>query len=139
MKNGRVDHSEKGHDDLLIAYLLALYFILFAANHNLYGISIDEFLSEVDENSGDSVDAEFKTQQNRLKALLIDYKGKLKHASNDILKQALEREIQKITRVIGDVTVEESNFVSLDKAKNQAGLEGQRAMGLGGLDWLQFA
>ena len=139
MKNGRVDHSEKGHDDLLIAYLLALYFILFAANHNLYGISIDEFLSEVDENSGDSVDAEFKSQQNRLKALLIDYKGKLKHASNDILKQALEREIQKITRVIGDVTVEESNFVSLDKAKNQAGLEGQRAMGLGGLDWLQFA
>lgn len=139
MKNGRVDHSEKGHDDLLIAYLLALYFILFAANHNLYGISIDELLSEVDENSGDSVDAEFKTQQNRLKALLIDYKGKLKHASNDILKQALEREIQKITRVIGDVTVEESNFVSLDKAKNQAGLEGQRAMGLGGLDWLQFA
>ena len=139
MKNGRVDHSEKGHDDLLIAYLLALYFILFAANHNLYGISIDEFLSEVDENSGDNVDSDFKAQQSRMKALLIDYKGKLKHASNGVLKQALEREIQKITRVIGDVTVEENNFVSLDKAKNQANIEGQRAMGLDGLDWLQFA
>ena len=66
MKNGRVDHSEKGHDDLLIAFLLAAYFILFGANHQLYGINPDEFLSSVNEQTGDNIDPDIKMQQKQM-------------------------------------------------------------------------
>ena len=136
MKNGRVDHTEKGHDDLLIAFLLAAYFILFGANHQLYGISPDEFLCQVNEQTGDNIDPDLKQQQTRLRVLLQDYKSKLKHSTNPIIKQALEREIQKIVNVIGDAPMEEEKFVSLEKSKHEAIKEGNRVAGLNSLDWI---
>jgi len=135
MKNGRVDHTEKGHDDLLIAFLLAAYFILFGANHQLYGISPDEFLCQVNEQTGDNIDADLKQQQTRLRVLLQDYRAKLKHANNPIVKQALEREVQKIVNVIGDAPMEEE-FMSLEKAKHDASREGAKVSGLNSLDWV---
>ena len=139
MRNGRVDHSEKGHDDLLIAFLLAAYFILFGANHQLYGISPDEFLCQVNERTGDNIDADLKQQQSRMRVLLQDYRAKLKHTSNPVIQQALEREIQKIVSVIGDAPMEEDKFMSLEKAKHEAAQESQRASGLNAIDWLSYA
>lgn len=139
MRNGRVDHSEKGHDDLLIAFLLAAYFILFGANHHLYGISPDEFLCQVNEQTGDNIDADLKQQQSRMRVLLQDYRAKLKHSSNPVIQQALEREIQKIVSVIGDAPMEEDKFMSLEKAKHEATQESQRASGLNAIDWLSYA
>ena len=138
MKNGRVDHSEKGHDDLLIAFLLAAYFILFGANHQLYGISPDEFLSSVNEQTGDNIDPDIKMQQKQMRILLDDYRAKLKHTSNAIIKQALEREIQKLVTVIGDAPMEEDKFVSLEKAKHDAAQEGQRSLGMASLDMIKY-
>ena len=38
VKNGRIDHPVKGHDDMVIAYLLALWFLLHSKNLDFYGI-----------------------------------------------------------------------------------------------------
>lgn len=38
VKNGRIDHPVKGHDDLVVAYLLALWFLLHSKNLDFYGI-----------------------------------------------------------------------------------------------------
>ena len=138
MKNGRVDHSEKGHDDLLIAFLLAAYFILFGANHQLYGINPDEFLSSVNEQTGDNIDPELKMQQKQMRVLLDDYRAKLKHSSNPIIRQALEREIQKLVTVIGDSPMDEDKFVSLEKAKHEAAKEGQKSFGASSLDMVGY-
>ena len=138
MKNGRVDHSEKGHDDLLIAFLLAAYFILFGANHQLYGINPDEFLSSVNEQTGDNIDPDLKLQQKQMRVLLDDYRAKLKHSSNPIIRQALEREIQKLVTVVGDAPMDGDKFVSLERAKHEAVKEGQKSFGAASLDMVAF-
>lgn len=38
-KNGRIDHPTKGHDDMVIAYLLSMWFILHSKNLDYYGIT----------------------------------------------------------------------------------------------------
>lgn len=38
-KNGRVDHEEGGHDDTVIAFLLAAYFVLYGKHLDVYGIA----------------------------------------------------------------------------------------------------
>ena len=47
IRNNRVDHSESGHDDLVIAYLLACFFFIFGNNHRFYGIEMSEVLCNV--------------------------------------------------------------------------------------------
>lgn len=38
-KNGRIDHSEDGHDDMVIAWLLATWFLTSSKNLQFYGIT----------------------------------------------------------------------------------------------------
>ena len=123
---------------MLIAFLLAAYFILFGSNHHLYGIAPDEFLCAVNEDSGDTIDPELKAQQKQLRGLLADYRAKLKHTTNHIVKQALEREIQKLITVVGDSPMEEDKVVSLEQAKHEAAQAGQKAVGMSGLDWMSY-
>lgn len=39
IKNGRVDHADGGHDDSVIAWMLACWFILYGKNLDFYGLS----------------------------------------------------------------------------------------------------
>jgi hypothetical protein len=45
IRNNRVDHPEGGHDDMVIAYLLAFFFLTKAKNHTYYGLGQTEALS----------------------------------------------------------------------------------------------
>ena len=65
VKNGRIDHSTAGHDDTVIAYLLACYFVYFGKNFNLYDIDHSTFLNKVS-SSGKIVEPEYKQQQDEL-------------------------------------------------------------------------
>lgn len=38
VKNGRIDHAAAGHDDMVIAWLLAMWFLLHSKNLDFYGI-----------------------------------------------------------------------------------------------------
>lgn len=49
LKNGRIDHQAGQHDDTLIAYLLACWFIMFARNINSYGIQPGEIIQTDEE------------------------------------------------------------------------------------------
>lgn len=44
VRDGRIDHNIDGHDDTLIAYLIACWFIMFAKNPNQYGIHKSELV-----------------------------------------------------------------------------------------------
>jgi len=49
-KNGRIDHSDGGHDDLVIAFLLCHYFIKHTKNLQHYDINTRECLSKLSAN-----------------------------------------------------------------------------------------
>lgn len=104
MKNGRVDHTEQGHDDLLISYLLACYFILFGRNHQLYGISPDEFMCNVEAN-GNEIDAEEKKRKQVAKARVVELRRMIEKDTNIIIKTAHQRELNKWLDYIGDEDV----------------------------------
>ena len=73
-----------------------------------------------------------------MRVLLDDYRAKLKHSSNPIIRQALEREIQKLVTVVGDAPMDEDKFVSLERAKHEAVKEGQKSFGAASLDMVAF-
>lgn len=47
IKNGRIDHGEGGHDDGVIAWLLAHWMIRYSKNLSFYGIDVNKALSMV--------------------------------------------------------------------------------------------
>lgn len=100
-KNNRVDHSGSGHDDLVIAFLLACYFLLFGGNHRFYGINLDEVLCNV-RSDGEICSQDEKKRVLALKMQIADYKSKIKHCANDVVKNVYERELRNLMTMVGD-------------------------------------
>lgn len=136
-KNGRIDHSEAGHDDLIISFLLACYFIIFASNHQLYGIKPDEFMCGIAKD-GTKVDEEYKRQQLIIKRQIAELKQKIKTASNFVIKQAYERELLKLVNSVGDIEVEDTSFKSLDQTREDARQEASVTSNIGLATYTQF-
>ena len=102
-RNGRVDHSETGHDDTVISYLLACYFILFAENTKFYGIELGEMLRSIDRTSGNAATEEEKRQRELARNKLADYRRKLKClGDNVILRSTYQREIMDLEAFLGE-------------------------------------
>ena len=107
MKNGRVDHTETGHDDLLIAFLLAVFFILFGLHHNLYGIRPDEIMCQV-KSDGETIDADAKKAMLQAHAQIRDLRQRIKNSSdNPVVQSIFQRELQKLVSVYGEIPQEE--------------------------------
>ena len=130
MKNGRVDHSDVGHDDLLIAFLLACFFILFGQNHQLYGIRPDEFMCNI-KKGGEYIDADRKREIKLLQAQLADIRSKLRRWNNPVVEAALKRELQKVQMALGDDELEDDSFKPLDQANVDAEKAARRHIGIG--------
>lgn len=137
MKNGRVDHTEHGHDDLLISYLLAMYFILFGANHQLYGINPDEVMCNV-RNDGELIDAEEKKQQAVMRARVNELKALIRRDTNYIVKEAHQRELEELIAVVGDIPEEDNSIKPLDQVQHQATAEARRVRGFSADTILRF-
>lgn len=129
IKNNRVDHSDAGHDDLLIAFLLACYFILFGANHHLYGITPGEFMCEV-QKSGELIDADEKRNILLMQHQIVELKAKLQRTTNPIIKAAYERELNKLISAVGDVEVEDDSIKPLDQIDKDAAQVAKNRLGV---------
>lgn len=114
MKNGRVDHSESGHDDLLIAYLLACFFILFGRNHQLYGIAPDEFMRNIEAN-GAEIDAEEKKYKAVARKRIVELQAMIKRDVNTVVKAAHQRELSKWMDIIGDEDIIDDSVRPLEQ------------------------
>lgn len=53
-KNGRIDHVNGGHDDMVVAYLLAGYLLVYGENLDEYGINYREVRSDVENTREDT-------------------------------------------------------------------------------------
>lgn len=137
MKNGRVDHSDIGHDDLLIAFLLACYFILFGLNHQLYGIGPEEFMCNIKQ-GGDLIDADRKHELLMMQRQIVDIRNKLKRYQHPAAESALKRELQKLLTAVGDEEIEDDSIKPLDQANVNADKEARMLHGIGVENALMF-
>ena len=94
--NGRVDHSQKGNDDTLIAYLLACWFIYSGKHLNRYnGLEVHELESEEKEDNNVYNELKYKINQIERQKRNARMSIMKKHYQRqiDILKQKLPQEI----------------------------------------------
>lgn len=108
MKNGRVDHGNGMHDDLVIALLLTYWFITRTRNLHNYGINTRDILSGNREvNSNESVaQRAFNAVQERLKHQLEVLSTQLKKERDNNIKFVLERQIRNVASLIRSETGE---------------------------------
>ena len=85
VRNGRIDHREGQHDDLVIAYLLCCYFCYDAQNRQYYGFHPDHFMETVSEN-GTPVSYRHKQEQMRLHQQIRDLNETIENTTSQTFK-----------------------------------------------------
>ncbi len=98
-KNGRIDHSNDSHDDMVIAWLLCGWLLMFSKNLDFYGIRSplrkahrrNDIVYDVYNEYNDSM-------QDQLIETINDLVEKLKAEKNDLFFQRLEAQIRSIEK-----------------------------------------
>ena len=94
--NGRIDHPKGGHDDMVIAWLLACWFIFNGRETGYYDINRGRFLSEV-AFAGEVLDAKTilkKREQDSLKESITNLYNEMSNTDNYFEFAKLEKEIR---------------------------------------------
>ena len=104
VRNGRVDHPEGQHDDLVIALMLVGYFVFFSRNHSLYGINQSDMLTAVDVN-GNRVDPESKKKIEQARDRIRELDTLIQNATDTRIRFAYERERRSLAAVAGNITI----------------------------------
>ena len=111
---GRVDHDSKGHDDTLIAYLLACWFIMFGKNLPYYGIDPTKMLINDNVSIGDE-----DLSQLELNKRVVYLEKQLKNpAVSDIMKMAYQREYNDIKQLIRGTPTINTDVISVSQLNN---------------------
>lgn len=98
MRNGRVDHAEGSHDDLVIASLLAHWFLAFTTNLQHYGINSREIfagLASTEEETDEQVIE--RTQNEELRDKFNEYYEELKETDDKYRKFYLEQNLRRLS------------------------------------------
>lgn len=115
-KNERIDHKPGQHDDLVIGWLLAYWFLLSAINKDYYGLTRREVLTRVQqvmlmENGSDAMRE--KMEQQKLKDELLKLKDSIKQTKNRIELQELVSRFDSIAKKVKD----DDDIVSIDEIR----------------------
>jgi hypothetical protein len=118
MRNGRVDHDIGGHDDLVIGWLLAHWFLTCAKNLSHYGIDSKTILmeSKPKENLTPSQDYHYR-EQLAIRTEIQNIFKKLSVETDPFINERLESQLRYLdSRII----LESNEFFSIDALINQA-------------------
>jgi hypothetical protein len=125
-KNGRIDHPNGGHDDLVVAYLLACWFVLFGKSHHLYNLDAGAMLSSVD-GSGSQVDPQTKQRHVGYRNRIAELENLMRGTTNPVVLRSYEREYKDLKlRYDENVAVVAPMAVSHIQASNQENLHKQQ-------------
>lgn len=99
VKDGRVDHKASGNDDMVVAWLLACWFMLFGKRLDYYGVSNRILMRRqlVDPNEAEFDEAEFEREQAEQDALterIDELCSKIGKNRNPFIKSTLDRELR---------------------------------------------
>lgn len=100
-RNGRIDHPEGAHDDMLIAWLLCGFFVLYGKNLEMYGISHDEFLSHMDI-EGHRVDPAAKKYQQELRERIAQLEGLVETALQESMRYIYKAELRHLKTMVDE-------------------------------------
>jgi hypothetical protein len=118
VKSGRMDHSNKGHDDLVIAYLLACWFIYFGKNLRMYNLDKSIFCSEVD-NSGTKLTAKDKVLYSQVTERIAELNMLVRTVTHPGVLKAYESELADLKELISpmeyDITPIRSDDITQQK------------------------
>jgi len=133
-KNGRIDHSSSGHDDMVIAWLLAVWFLTTSRNLQFYGIhnalnNVKEFRPGIHIVQESGLTAYEQEQQAFIKEEMETLLAQLRDCQDDIVSMKIELRLKTLdSRLVQ--TYDETNTIDAliaDARSNRARSMRERA------------
>lgn len=121
-KNGRIDHANGGHDDMVIAYLLGHWFLNQGRNLNFYGIDFSKVLVNKDKDGREltGVQKAEKDSQNAITAEIEATHNQLKDSRSQHEIVRLEAKLLRLMSRVKDTEFNVSNYDALLEEANRA-------------------
>lgn len=120
VKNGRIDHSTKGHDDCVIAWLLAMWFILHGNRLGYYGVSKLTHKRVLLEGSGQGFNSEEYLEEEARQQEIIDaidgLLSKLSNTRDPYMRPRIERQLRKLLDI---AQLDTSDATSISELKER--------------------
>lgn len=126
VKKGRIDHSASGHDDTVIAWLLAQWLVTMGRNLEHYGIDTSKLMSAVSKNNKVMSPEEIyqRSQVNAAKREIEEVYELLVSAKEAFVVARLEAKLEHLTRKLDKMgSIDEETITSLSGLINKAANE----------------
>lgn len=99
-RNGRIDHKQGSHDDMVVAMLLAYWLVLFGKNLSHYGIQVTDIMSELAGNEIDDLERMRNEEQKVLRRELNQLAEQYTHERDFIRLARIETKMRLIEKKI---------------------------------------
>lgn len=117
-KNGRVDHGPDGHDDMVIAWLLAYWLLTQGQNLSYYGIDPSMVLAEARVAKAETpAERAQRYEQIEIREQLEVLAERLANETDEWVSQRLEQQIRTLDRRL---VLQEDEYFSLDELLQSA-------------------
>lgn len=115
-KNGRIDHQDGEHDDMVIAWLLAYWLLSQGKNLNFYGINSKNVLSVLVKNKPMTPEEAWRNkQQEEVRNKIDNLLKELKDSRDPLLSEKIERELRSLN---SKIILQENEKFSVDDLIN---------------------
>lgn len=115
-KNGRIDHQDGEHDDMVIAWLLAYWLLSQGKNLYFYGINSKNVLSSLIKHKPQSAEEAWQAkQQQEIRDKIEMLLKELKESRDSLLSEKIERELRSLN---SKVVLQENEKFSVDDLIN---------------------
>jgi hypothetical protein len=117
-RNGRVDHPEGGHDDLVMGWLLGHWFLSHGRHLDEYGLDTRDVMSLVSDDGAtlSEEDAVKRGEQAKLRLEIEDLKEQLKEADSPAERIRIEANLK---RLVARTEVDGGSAMSMDSILEQ--------------------
>lgn len=118
VKNGRVDHPDGEHDDLVIAWLLCNWFLTHGKNLSFYGIDISRVMSAIGVHKEETPEEAYKrAHQQDIRRKIETVFEELSSETDDYVSERLEHELRRLDK---QIILETGEVYSVDALIKQA-------------------
>jgi hypothetical protein len=115
IKNGRIDHPDDGHDDMVIAWLLGYWFLMDAGNKHIYKIPTNIVLSAVNNiiisEQGGAEIVKYREAQLELKNEINALLDQIEKCDNEFTIQLLTRRVKSM---YNDLDIKYATSLNID-------------------------
>lgn len=117
-KNGRIDHADGEHDDLVIGWLLCHWLLTLGKNLSFYGIDVNKVMSSIVLKTEETViDAHKRVEQQAIRERITEIYDKLTREHDNYVCLRLEHELRLLDK---QIILENGELYSLDSLIQQA-------------------